>query len=133
TAIFGVIDGVLLRPVPFRDPASLVMVWETDRKSGTTREPGSWPDYQDFARTSRTLSGIAALTTDQANLTATGAEPRRLSAALVTHNYFDLVGIRPLLGRTFSPDDARPVGPRVVMLGEALWRTAFAADHGIVG
>src|SRR4029079_12837552 len=71
TAIFGVIDGVLLRPVPFRDPASLVMVWETDRKSATTRDPGSWPDYEDFARASRSLSGIAALTTDQANLTAT--------------------------------------------------------------
>ena len=133
TAIFGVIDGVLLRPVPFRDPSSIVMVWETDRQSGTTREPSSWPDYEDFVNRARSFSAMAALTTGEVNLTASGAEPRRLSVVAATQGYFGLLGLRPLLGRVPSPEEDRPGGPKVVVLGESLWRSAFAADRGVVG
>src|SRR6266853_3048250 len=75
TAIFSVVDGVLLRPSVFRDMNQLVMVWETDRSSGTTREPASVPDYLDFQQRSRQVAGIAAISAAEVSLTAPGAEP----------------------------------------------------------
>lgn len=133
TAIYSVINGVLLRPVPFRDPGALVMVWETDRQSGTTREPSSWPDYEDFTRGTRTLSGLAAIAGLQSNLTQPGAEPRRLTTVGATSGYFALMGIRPLMGRTYTDAEDGPGGANVILLGESLWRREFAANPAIVG
>src|SRR5512147_2500168 len=133
TAIYSVVDGVLLRALPFTDANRLVLVWETDRKSGTTREPASWPDYVDLAARSRTLDGSAAFTGSEVTLTPADGPPVRVSGMSVSQTFFPLVGVRPLLGRLFAAEDDRPSGPSVVVLGEALWRTGFAADPGIVG
>jgi predicted permease len=135
TAIVSVVNGVLLRPLPFADAGRLVMLWETDRHSGTTREPGSWPDYLDYQRTARSLAGLDAITGAAVNLGADGAgdESVRLSAMEVTHGFFDLVGIRPIMGRPFSAEEDRPGALRVVMLGESLWRGRYLADPAIVG
>jgi hypothetical protein len=89
TAIFTVVDRVLLRPVPFANADELVMVWETDRASGTTREPASWPDYVDFTGRARSFRAMAAFGAEEVNLTADGAEPVRLSGMRPTS------GIRP--------------------------------------
>jgi putative ABC transport system permease protein len=133
TAIYSVVDGVLLRPLPFADANRLVLVWETDRKSGTSREPASWPDYLDLARQSHTLDGSAALSGAEVTLTPSDGPPVRVSGVAVSQSFFPLVGVQPLLGRLFTPEEDRPNGPAVVVLGESLWRTAFAADPGIIG
>ncbi len=133
TALFSVVDGVLLRPIPFRDADRLVVVWETDRTSGTTREPGSWPDYVDFAAESRTLSGMAALTGLETNYTPERDTPERLSTMAVTHTFFPLVGINALHGRTFSAEEDVAGGAAVVLLGERFWRARFNADPAVIG
>src|SRR4029453_6380980 len=76
TAIFSVVDAVLLRKAPFADINRLVMVWETDRNTGTTREPASLPDYLDIKERARTLAQAAVLTADEMNLTPAAGDPR---------------------------------------------------------
>src|ERR1044071_188495 len=85
TAIFSVVDGVLLRPTPFPDVGRLTMVGETDRKSGTTREPASVPDYLDFQHRSQRFEQLAAFAPLEVNLTPVYAEPVRLAALSVSH------------------------------------------------
>ncbi|HWA58141.1 MAG TPA: ABC transporter permease [Gemmatimonadales bacterium] len=133
TAIYSVVEGVLLRALPFADASRLVQVWETDRKSGTTREPASWPDYVDFVARARSLDGSAALMGSEVTLTPSDGPAVRISGMSVTREFFPLVGVTPLLGRLFGPEEDRPAGPRVVVLGEGLWRSGFGADPGIVG
>jgi putative ABC transport system permease protein len=133
TAIFSVINGVLLRPTPFPRLDRLAMVWETDRKSGTTREPASVPDFQDFQQQSRRFSELAAFTAQEVSLTPEGAEPSRLAALAVSHEYLDLTGIHPIIGRGFSPEDDRPGGAQVVLIGEALWQQLYSRDPQVVG
>src|SRR4029450_6473786 len=85
TAIFSVVDAVLLRKAPFADINRLVMVWETDRNTGTTREPASLPDYLDIKERARTLAQAAVLTADEMNLTPAGGDPRAVAVLRVTH------------------------------------------------
>jgi predicted permease len=133
TAIFSVIDGVLLRPVPLHEADRLVVVWETDRSSGTEHEPSAWPDYVDFKAQSRSLAAVAALRGRVGNLTPLDGEPSRVAGVAVTHDFFGLLGVDPLLGRTFLPEEDVPGGPRVVILGEAFWRSRYAGDPAILG
>jgi predicted permease len=133
TAIFSVLNGVLLRPSPFAHFDRLVMLWETDTRSSTTREPGAWPDYIDFRDRAKTLDGVAAIMGSELSLDTEGRDPLRVSGAATTANYLDLVGMRPLLGRYFTAEEDRPGGPKVVVLGEALWRSMFQASAGVVG
>lgn len=133
TALFSVFDGVLRRPIPFSGADRLVVVWESDRVSGTTREPGSWPDYVDLAAESRTMALMAALTGLETSFTPARGEPQRLSTMAVTHGYFPLVGVGTLRGRNFSPADDTPGAAPVVVLGERFWRARFNADPSVIG
>lgn len=133
TAIFSVVDGVLLRRLPFEDPDRLVVVWETDRNTGTHREPVAWPDYLDFRERASTLGGGELVQGIDVIVSAPGAEPLRAAGARVTHGYFNLVGITPLLGRGFAPEEDVAGGPRVALLGEAFWRARYGADPGVLG
>jgi putative ABC transport system permease protein len=133
TAIYSVVDGVLLRPSPLADPDRLVVLWETDRNSGTLREPAAWPDYLDFQRRSRTVARLAATMGTQVSLTPADGDPVRVSGVAVTHGYLDLVGVKPLVGRGFTEEEDRPGGPPVALLGEALWRSRFRGDPAVVG
>jgi predicted permease len=132
TAIFTVVDRVLLRPVPFAEAQQLVMVWETDRASGTTREPASWPDFVDFVARSRNVQAMAAFVSQAVNITAEGAEPDRLSGMRTTHQFFPLLGIRPLVGRTYTELEDRPGGGAVALISESVWRGRFNADPAIL-
>ncbi len=132
TAVFSVLDGVLLRPAPVPEAERLVVVWETDRRSGTSREPGAWPDFLDLSRETRTLEAVAALRGAVVNLTGR-AEPVRLAGVGVTSGYFDMLGVGPIVGRTFRPEEAVAGGPRVAVMSETLWRTRFQADPTVVG
>ncbi|MPY89181.1 MAG: FtsX-like permease family protein [Luteitalea sp.] len=133
TAIFSVVDGVLLRPAPFEQVDRLVMVWETDRNSDTTREPASFPDYLDFQEQSRSFEALAAFNGAELNLTPGEGDPMRLAALAVSHEFLPLVGIQPLVGRTFTAQEDRPSGPRVALIGEALWGQLFSRDPAVVG
>jgi predicted permease len=133
TAIFSVVDGVLLRPTPFRDIGRLAVVWETDRKSGTTREPASVPDYLDFRQRSEQFSQLAAVAGTEVNLTPPEGDPTRLAALAVTPEFLPLVGLTPLLGRGFTEDEDRPGGPRVVIISEDLWARLFSRDPAVAG
>jgi putative ABC transport system permease protein len=134
TAVFSVVDGVLLRPAPFVDMSRLAMVWETDRKSGTTHEPASVPDYQDFQRRSTRFAGLAAFASLETNLTPAHGEPARLAGLAVSHELLPLLGVRPLLGRVFiAEEDAPGGGARVALISEDLWQRAFQGDPAVVG
>ena len=135
TAIFTVVNAVLLRPLAYADPGRLVMVWENDRNSGTTREPASVPDYFDFRARSHVFSHLAALQPRALSFTppAPGADAVQLSAAAVTKDFLATVGIAPRLGRGFRPDEDVPGAPAVALISERLWHSRFASAPDIIG
>ena len=133
TAIFSVVDGVLLRPAPFRDLDRLAVVWETDRNSGTTREPASVPDYLDFKGRTTRFEALAALAAGEVNLTLAAGDPVRLAAMSITAEFFPMVGIAPVRGRTFNAREGERGGPDVALISESLWTRAFERDPAAVG
>ena len=133
TAIFSVVDGVLLRRAPVDDLDRLVMVWETDRNSRTIREPASVPDYLDFVARSRTVGPLAAVMSDEVNLTPPAGEPVWLAALRITHGLLPMLGISPVVGRAFTADEDRARGPAVVLISESLWERSFGRDPGVLG
>ncbi len=132
TAIFSVVDKVLLRPSPFPEPDRLVMVWETDRASGTMHEPASWPDVVDFRERSRTLSALGSMRGVAATVTE-GETPERVTGLMVTPGLMEVLGVEPLAGRVFADNEGSLVAPYTILLGEAYWRARFGADPDIVG
>ncbi len=133
TAIFSVVNGVLLRRAPFADVDRLVMVWETDRNSGTTREPASVPDFLDFRTRSRRVERLAAVAGGEVNLTPLSGDPVRLAAMNVTHDLLPMVGVAPVAGRTFTAAEDARGGPAVAMISESLWEGVFNRDPRAVG
>jgi putative ABC transport system permease protein len=133
SAIFSVVDGVLFRPIPFPDAERLVMVWETDRDTRTSHEPGAWPDFIDFQQRSVRVDTFAGLIAGEATLTPERGEPVRLAGLIVTRDFLPLMGVTPLIGRTFTADDERLGGPLVVLISEALWERTFQRDPNVLG
>ncbi len=131
STIFSWIDGTMLRPIPgARDTGDLVSLQRGERNFSPT-PPFSYLDYRDLREQNHTLTGILAYHHDWITLTG-GALPERAYIANVSANYFDVLGIKPVLGRFFLPEEeSRPV-PNVV-LGYSLWKTRYAADPAIVG
>lgn len=128
TAIFSVIRGVLLRPLPFPEPDRLMLAVGVigGQRAGVTAA-----DFIDWRAGSRTLD-LAAMTTYNANLTGI-AEPERVTAARVTANYFAVLGVRPLLGRVFTRDEEPEGGSHVVVLTEGFWRNRLGGDSSALG
>lgn len=133
SAIFSVVDGVLLRPAPLEAMDRLTMIWETDRKSGTTREPASVPDYFDFLERSTRYERLAAFSPLVVTLAPNGGDLLRAGGLWVTHEFLPLMGIRPLIGHVFSAEQDQPDGPAVVLIGEAMWTERFARSPSVVG
>src|SRR5690606_10173167 len=133
TAIFSVVDGVLLRPAPFPDADRLVVAWETDRTSGTRREPASVPDFLDFRERSTRLGALAGFIPLEANLIPREGEPARLPALAVSAGFAETLGIRPLLGRTFTEAEAGPGGAPVALIGERFWERRYGRDPEVLG
>ena len=132
TAIFSVVNTVLLQPSPFNDPDHLVMVWETDRGSGTHHEPASWPDVADFRTRSRTLSSIGSVMGADVTITGDG-DPLRVAALDVTPNLLSMLGVTPVAGRLFRPDEGGMNDGQVAILGEGFWRSHYNGDRGVIG
>src|SRR5215212_4403932 len=97
TAIFSVVDAVLLRPAPVHQIERLAVVWETDRNTGTTREPSSLPDYLEFKLRSRTFERLAAMMTGEVNLAPAAGDPIRLPLLRMSADALPMLGLRPLL------------------------------------
>jgi len=132
TAIFSLVDAVLLRPLPFREPERLVIVWEDASSIGFPRNTPAPANYADWKSQNRVFEDMAALSWQSYNLTEDG-EPERVEAQAVTANFFSLLGIKPELGRTFSQEEDQPGRNRVVLVSHGLWQRRFGGDPAFVG
>jgi predicted permease len=133
TAIFSAVDGVLLRPAPVPGLERLAMVWQTDRDTGTTREPASIPDYLDFIARSRSFESLAGLIAGDTTVEPPGGQPQRVAGLTVSRSFLPMLGIEPVAGRTFTEEEDRPRGPRVALISESLWQRAFGSSPDAVG
>lgn len=133
TAIFSVVDGVMLRRAPLDDISRVAMVWQTDRNSGTEREPASIPDFADFKARSRSFERLAAFTPNELNYAPGTDDPARIAALGISHDYFATVGLRMLEGRSFTADEDQAGGPRAVIISEDFWERAFQRDRAAIG
>jgi putative ABC transport system permease protein len=133
TAIFSVIDTVLLRPAPVRDIARLAVIWETDRNTSTTREPASLPDFLDYKQRSQRVTQLAAFMGSEVNYTPDRGEPARLQALEITADLLPMLGVSPIAGRGVSTEEATAGGPRVVLLSDGFWTRAFGRDPSVIG
>jgi putative ABC transport system permease protein len=129
TAIFSVINAVLLKPLPVPEPDRLVILYETFKPSGVTAV--SVPNLRDWQQQNTVFDGMAAYEEGTFNLES-GASAQRLRGLRVEANYFDVLNVKPELGRTFLKGEDEAGSERVVLLSDALWRNQFAADPGIL-
>jgi predicted permease len=132
TAIFSVVNSLLLHPLPFDKPDRLVWLWGTNPKNGIKEEYASPPDFLDWKSQNQTFEDMATVGGALPTLTGLG-EPERVLAAYVSSNFFSVLGVRPELGRTFLPDDDQPGKDHVLVLANWFWKTRLAADPKIVG
>lgn len=132
TAIFSVVNAVLLKPLPFGEPDRIVSVWTTWQNRGMERDIFSPANFLDLEQQTDTLAAVAAYMYFGFDITE-GGEPESLTAALVTPAMFRVLGVEPILGRTFTAEEALPGNHRVVILSHALWQTRFGSDPGILG
>ncbi|MFN2508061.1 MAG: ADOP family duplicated permease [Chthoniobacterales bacterium] len=131
SAIFSVVNTVLLRPLPFKNPDQLVMIWENATHLGFPKNTPSPANFLDWRQQSTVFEAMAATAQRSFNLTGVG-EPERLDGRRVSANLFDLLGVHPTLGRTFLPEEDQP-GTRVVILSEGLWKRRFGGDPSVIG
>ena len=131
-AIFSVVSGVLLRPLPYRDAHQLMVIWGDLRRPGVNEIPASAGEYVDYRDRSHAFEQVAAYDTLGFNLTGSG-EPERVEGAVATASVFPLLGVSAQVGRTFATDEEQPGRGQVVMLSHALWVRRFAANPAIVG
>jgi len=132
SAIFSVVNTVLLRPLPYQDPDRLVMVWEDRTKQGFPRDTPAAGNFSDWRDQNQVFEGMAAIADQSFNLTGTG-EPERIDGKRVSANLFQLLGVEPQLGRAFLPEEDQPGGNRVVVISHGLWQRRFGSDASITG
>jgi putative ABC transport system permease protein len=131
SAIFSVVNTLLLRPLPYKNPGQLVVIWENATHLGFPKNTPSPANFLDWQKQATLFEGMGAFAERSFNLTGVG-EPERLDGRRVSANLFDLLGVKPLLGRTFVPEEDKP-GTKVVLLNETLWRRRFGSDPGVIG
>jgi predicted permease len=131
-AIFSVVKGVLLEPLPFQQPDRLALLHTRNVELGLEDHMVSPQDFGDWREMNTTFSSMAAYWPTTGTLTDVGDAAVRVTSVFTTENYFDVLGVPPLLGRTFTPDDG-PGSTQVLIIGEGLWRRAFGADPEVVG
>ena len=131
TAIFSLLDGVLLRPLPYHEPERLAMIWEDATSIGFPRDTPAPANYSDWKAQNQTFEDLAALDFRGFNLTGDG-QPERLNAFGVTYNFFPLLGVKPALGRNFLPEEDQPGANKVAVISHRLWQSRFGGDRGII-
>jgi putative ABC transport system permease protein len=132
TAIFSVVNGVLLQPLPYPTPDRLMFLWTYNPRQGFDKDVGTYPNFEDWRRQSTSFEQMTAYF--GAGFTLTGAgDPVRLRGAIVTTNFFDTLGVAAALGRQFGEAHGTAGGSRVVVLSHGLWQSRFGGDRSIVG
>ncbi|MEM7356373.1 MAG: ABC transporter permease, partial [Acidobacteriota bacterium] len=132
TAVYTLIDGVVLRPLPFEDPDSLVRLYGFNTETGAGQWTSSYPDYADIRDRSKSFSLLAAANAFPDNVTGHSDRPARITVGHVTHDFFDLLGTRVVLGRELLPEDDRQGAEPVVVLSESFWRRHFAGQENVL-
>jgi putative ABC transport system permease protein len=130
--VFGIFDGILLRPLPYEQPDRLLKIWETFAKEPEVAFPSSEVALVHLRAASRTFQRVAGYTLSRANLTGP-QEPEQIWVARVSPDLFLLLGVKPLAGRLFAPEEEEPLRDRVALLGAATWHRRFGSDPGAVG
>src|SRR6476661_4508174 len=131
TAIFSVVNALLLRPLPYKNPSQLVVIWENATHLGFPKNTPSPANFLDWQKQNTLFEGMGAFAERTFNLTGLG-EPERLEGRRVSANLFDLLGVRPIAGRNFVPDEDK-AGTKVALLNESLWKRRFGSDPGVIG
>jgi len=130
TAIFSLVNAVLLRPLPFAEPERLVWTW--GEFSGGNRASTSPPDFLDYRAQNRGFEELAAINFNSFNLTGVG-EPERIIGNMVTANFFQALAVKPVQGRAFLPEEEQSGRERVAIIGQGLWQRRFGGDPQIIG
>src|SRR5258706_784024 len=135
STVFSVVNALLLRPLPFADPERLVWIanHDTSGLSGQTTQVGYMLDLRERTQSMSAVAGYFAFYGVGDNLLSGRGEPERLSGVPVSDNFFDVLGVRTQLGRTFSADECKWNGPKAVLLSHGLWTRRFGSDAAIVG
>jgi putative ABC transport system permease protein len=131
TAIFTVVDAALLRGLPYRSPDRLYHLFESTPQKEFAQREFSYPDFQDYQQ-NQVLEGLAAYTGGGGIMSGRG-EPERVFAPAVTANFFSVLGVEPVIGRTFQTGEDKPGAPRVTVLTYGMWQRRFGGDPGILG
>jgi len=132
TAAFTLTDHVLLRPLPFRDEARLVKIWQEQRAQGYSRNEVSPANYRDWKRAASSFEAMGAYAGVSLDLAGAG-DPERLEGAAFTADILPMLGAGASIGRLFTEDDDREGAPPTMLLSDGLWRRRFAADPGVIG
>jgi putative ABC transport system permease protein len=132
TAIFSVINSVLLHPLPYHDPDNLVMVWESNSQHPNPHNTVSPPNFLDWQSRNTVFSSMAFIFDERGNFTGNG-DPQEVVVQDVSANFFSLLGVDPIIGPGFAPENGQPGHANVVILSYGLWKERFAGDPAIVG
>jgi putative ABC transport system permease protein len=132
TAIFSVVNAVLLRPLPYSDSNELLAISQTDRASGTTGVPVSFTKFTEISEQNKSLASVAAFYPYTLSLVSE-REPELVNGMRISEDFFRVLGIAPLLGRSFLPEEETPGGNDVAILSDSFWHNHFAADPGLLG
>ena len=134
TTIFSAIDAVLINPLPYKDPERLVVIWETNKHLGPEmwdRNEVAMGNFLDWRSRNQVFDQLGALFDTSMNLTGVG-EPQRIKSYVVTTNFFQVLGVQPMLGRSFLPEEEKPGAPFTVVLSHDLWQRQFGSDPNII-
>ncbi len=132
TAIFSVVNAVLLRSLPFPDPDRLVMIWEDASFAGFPRNTPAPANYEDWKNQNQVFAETAALAERSFNLTGDG-EPEKIDAYSVTASFFPVLGVKPVLGHSILPEEDKPGANKVVMISHSLWQQRYGGQRNVVG
>src|SRR5262245_11851195 len=131
TAIFSVVNGVLLSSLPYPHPEQLAMVWCNNKRQGIPDDITSYPNFVDWRDQNKTFQGMSGMMDANYHLTGTG-EPEEIHAAIVSINFFQVISVSPLLGRGFTADEEKPGNDRIVILSHRLWQRRYGGNPGIL-
>lgn len=131
--MFGVVNAVLLRPFPFRDPERLVLIWDTHRDQPRALEMTSFSNFADYAASSRVFDGMAAWQRPTSVTFESADAAEEIPASVVTASFFTVVGVEPVLGRGFLPEEGAPGNSSAVILSHGLWQRRFGGSLDVLG
>src|SRR5262245_44742796 len=132
TATFSVVNGVLLRPLPYKEPQRLVRVYSEFPTMNLRKFRISSPEFLDIQREAKSWESIGAWSAGGVNISSTG-EPLRVTSTRATHSLIDALSVQPMLGRNFTPEEEKPNGPNATIISHGLWQRAFGGQANIVG